>query len=161
MHLEVILIAETKNSTLSQLRVDGQFFCFVLEDGYREIKEYGNTRIPDGTYVLKPRTEGSFYKKYNEKWGHKFVIHVTDVPKFEYILMHIGNYIRDTKGCSLVGDSPKLMYDNFTVMDSAPAYMRLYAMIEPEFTAKRTVLITYKRDAGSVMPTVDTAAVTA
>lgn len=145
MHIEVIKIAETPNSTLSQMCVDGVFFCFVLEDGFRAKKVPGETRIPEGTYELKPRREGSFFKKYSKKFGHTFVPHVTDVPGFEFILINIGNRVIDTRGCTLVGDLALKQGSNFEVSNSTLAYLRLYSILEPEFEAGRPVLITYNR----------------
>ena len=149
MKLEVYHIAETPACTLSQLRVDGKFFCFILEDGYREQKVYGQTRIPDGTYQIKKRTMGTFFDRYHRQYGHEFVPHIVMVPNFEYILMHPGNTPKDTKGCLLVGDSVERLDDgSFRVVSgrSTPAYRRLYAVLQSTFRAGGDIYITLRRD---------------
>lgn len=149
MKIEVLLIAESKNSTLSQIRVDGQFIGFGVEDGYRQPKVYGETRIPDGTYNLLPRKEGKFYDQYRQQYKHKFVPHVTDVPGFEYILIHMGNTVLDTHGCLLVGYAASWdMNGDFKIVggSSGPCYKYLYSLLAPEFAANRPVTITYRRD---------------
>ncbi len=40
LQLQVRKIYETPERTVSMLSVDGRDFCFILEDGYREKKEY-------------------------------------------------------------------------------------------------------------------------
>lgn len=39
-------IVTTPNSTLSLVFLDNKQFCFTIEDGYRDIKVDGETRIP-------------------------------------------------------------------------------------------------------------------
>ena len=49
--------------------------------------------IPKGYYLVK--------KRYSKKYGHHF--HITEVEGRTWILIHFGNYYRDTLGCILVG----------------------------------------------------------
>ena len=106
--LEVNLIAETKNSTASIIKANGEHLGFIIEDGYREIKEYGNTRIPPGTYKLQKRIWGGFYKRYNQRFKHEFSIQLLEVPNFSNILIHIGNRPKDTAGCLLINTGVNL-----------------------------------------------------
>ena len=65
--------------------------------------------MPAGTYKIELRKEGGggFHNKYKKKYGslHKGMLHVTNVPNFEYILIHTGNSDEHTAGCLLLGDS--------------------------------------------------------
>ena len=83
------------------------FLAYTLEDEYRHEKKYGETRIPDGTYNLALRKTGGYNSKYSKRFSdiHIGMLHVTDVPGFEYILIHCGNTDEHTAGCLLVGDS--------------------------------------------------------
>ena len=58
------------------------------------------------------------------------MIQVMDVPNFEYILLHIGNWEDQTSGCLLLGNSAK---QNVTgsgmVIESKIAYLRVYPLI--------------------------------
>ena len=71
---------------------DDLFNCKTLE-----LADKGNqariSRIPAGTYTCVLRT--------SPKYGVTY--HVTDVEGRSYILIHWGNYHKNTKGCLLVG----------------------------------------------------------
>ena len=112
MRLELYRYSSEKDSTLGILMlVDDEtdkkdFLCFTLEDEKREVKVYGETRIPEGTYQIKYRKEGGYNNKYTKRFPniHRGMLHITDVPNFEYILIHCGNDTSHTHGCLLVGD---------------------------------------------------------
>jgi hypothetical protein len=135
MKLEVLRFSSQNKSTLGMLFdiTDGrEFLCFTLEDEHRDVKVMNETRIPSGTYKLKLRTEGGFNDRYSKKYGsmHKGMIHVQDVPGFEYILFHTGNTDENTGGCLLLGDTSQ---QNITksgfIGSSVDAYKRVYPLI--------------------------------
>ena len=104
MHILVDRYLSDEDATLSRVYIDGVYQCDGLEDEYREDKIVGETRIPAGTYKIGVRTVGGFHKRYSRSFSfHRGMLHVLDVPGFEYILIHVGNYDRDTAGCLLLG----------------------------------------------------------
>ena len=111
MKLEVLRFSSQNDSTLGMLfdvTKGRKFLCFTLEDEARDTKVKSETRIPEGIYELKLRTEGGFHERYIKKYGNKFhkgMIHVQDVPNFRYILWHTGNTDKHTAGCLLLGDT--------------------------------------------------------
>ena len=111
-------------------------------------KVYGETRIPAGTYKLKLRTEGGYNKKYSKRFPgiHRGMLHVTDVPGFEYILIHCGNTDEHTAGCLLVGDTQEnnQINNNGFIGKSANAYKRIYPKIAQAILDNNEVFITYK-----------------
>ena len=118
------------------------FFCYTLEDEARTVKQWGETRIPAGTYKLTLRAEGGFHSRYLAKFGaefHKGMIYVNEVPNFEYILWHIGNDDDDTAGCLLVG---KTSQDNF-IGSSTTAYKEIYPPIRDAILSGEEVTVTY------------------
>ena len=118
------------------------FLCYTLEDEARTVKQWGETRIPAGTYKLTLRAEGGFHLRYLAKFGaefHKGMIYVNDVPNFEYILWHIGNDDDDTAGCLLVG---KTSQDNF-IGSSTTAYKEIYPPIRDAILSGEEVSVTY------------------
>ena len=118
------------------------FLCYTLEDEARTVKQWGETRIPAGTYKLTLRAEGGFHSRYLAKFGaefHKGMIYVNDVPNFEYILWHIGNDDDDTAGCLLVG---KTSQDNF-IGSSTTAYKEIYPPIRDAILSGEEVSVTY------------------
>lgn len=135
MKFEVLRFSSQSDSTLGMLFdiTNGRkFLCFTLEDEYRNVKVKGETRIPAGTYELKLRKEGGFHQKYAVKYGsmHKGMIHVQNVPGFQYILWHTGNTDEHTDGCLLLGDtSQQNINKQGFIGASADAYKRVYPII--------------------------------
>jgi hypothetical protein len=131
MEIIVDRFVSDHDSTVSRILIDGQFMCFGLEDEYRAEKVAHETRIPAGTYAIKLRTEGGFHQRYKEKFPnmHRGMLHVQDVPGFEYILIHIGNTDKDTAGCLLVGEQAVTTKGDMRVNMSKVAYERLYPAV--------------------------------
>ena len=124
------------------------FLAYTLEDEYRSEKKYGETRIPDGTYKLGLRKEGGYHAKYSKRFSdiHIGMLHVLNVPGFEYILIHCGNTDEHTAGCLLVGDSQEnnqIKKDGF-IGKSTQAYKRIYPKIAKAIENGEKVTIKYK-----------------
>ncbi len=127
-------IDETPNSTVSVLLLNGNHLCYILEDGHRDVKVKGQTRIPAGTYELFPRQSGGFWGRYTKRFGHDFVIGFKSVPNFKWILIHIGNSVLNTEGCLLCGkDYKKDISGNYVVTDSTDTYLMLYDLFAELF----------------------------
>ena len=124
------------------------FICYTLEDEYRKEKVKGETMIPYGTYEIKYRKEGGFHNKYSKRFPdiHSGMSHITNVPNFEYILIHCGNTDEHTSGCLLVGDSQENndFVTNGFIGKSTQAYKRLYRMIADVLDRGEQVFIEYK-----------------
>lgn len=141
-------VAETRISTLTTLTLDNpngdpMFICFLLEDGFRKKKVPGETRIPNGQYEVRPYRAGKFYRRYKEKYGHEFVPILWDVDNFTAILIHIGNDHEDTRGCLLTGMGSTFdpNGNQFKVVNSTDAYLRLYKILHKAFSEGRKVVI--------------------
>ena len=150
MKLEVLRISSESDSS-SGLVFDvtngRKFLCYSLEDEYRDEKVMHETRVPAGTYKILLRKEGGFHGRYTKKYGdfHKGMLHVQDVPGFEYILIHTGNTDEHTSGCLIVGDSQEnnqLMKNGF-IGKSVQAYKRIYTPIAEALENGEEVTITY------------------
>ena len=94
-----------ENYTIGKLHINDVYFCDTLEDKVvdvdksgkidnGEVKIYGQTAIPYGKYKV--------VLSYSPKFG-RIMPRILDVPGFNGILIHIGNTIKDTDGCILVG----------------------------------------------------------
>jgi hypothetical protein len=132
---------KTSVSTISELYIDGEFQCFILEDPERELvdknkdgdfddvgegKIWGNTCIPVGTYKPWLRKAGRHYQQYSKRWSwHKETICLDPVPGFKFIMVHIGNTNVDTHGCLLPGNKK---HKN-SISQSTIAYEKLYKKI--------------------------------
>lgn len=151
MELKVLRFSSQEDSTSGLLFEEGglgkHFLCYTLEDERRALKVKGETRVPAGRYKIELRTEGGFHERYKKKYGgfHKGMLHVTNVPNFEYILIHTGNTDEHTAGCLLVGDSQEnntIIKDGF-VGKSNNAYKRIYPDILKALEKNEEVWIEY------------------
>jgi hypothetical protein len=151
MELEVLRFSSQEDSTSGLLfeisELGRKFLCYTLEDERRVLKVKGETRVPAGTYNIKLRKEGGFNAKYTKKYGgfHRGMLHICDVPNFEYILIHTGNTDEHTAGCLLVGDSQEnnvIIKDGF-IGKSGNAYKRIYPAIAKAIELNEEVTITY------------------
>jgi hypothetical protein len=157
MNLEVLRISSQKDSTSGILFdvVNGKrnFLCYTLEDEQRDVKVWGETRIPAGKYKLSLRKEGGFHSRYQSKYGdmHKGMIHVNDVPGFEYILWHTGNTDENTAGCLLLGNSQtsNLVQKDGFVGSSVNAYKDVYPYVAAAIS-QSDVWVTYTDYDGTV-----------
>ena len=161
MKLEVIRFSSGTDSTNGILLevieqgndIDGlwqqkKFLAYTLEDEQRDTKVLGETRIPNGIYNLGLRKVGGYHARYTKRFPHIHIgmLHVLDVPGFEYILIHCGNTDEHTAGCLLVGDSQEnnqITKDGF-IGKSTQAYKRIYPRIAEALECGEEVTITYK-----------------
>jgi len=96
MELKIIRNTFSEISTIGDFLIDGERFCFSLEDMTREpdVKISGKTAIPEGRYrVIIDQS-----KRFNRAMPH-----ILDVPNFEGVRIHAGNRAKDTEGCPLLG----------------------------------------------------------
>ena len=103
----------TDKAVLGKLYLNSEFYGHTLELAWKDNQKRISC-IPKGVYeVAKRHTEKGKYK-----YEH---LHILDVPDRELILMHIGNYPKNSKGCILLGNTRAL---NF-VGDSRKAFNNL------------------------------------
>lgn len=85
----------TDLSTIGELRYDGRFECYTLEDPIQHgPKVPGETAIPEGEYTIDLTWSLRF---------KKFLPLLVDVPDFTGVRIHVGNFPQDTEGCILLG----------------------------------------------------------
>lgn len=147
MDLYLKRIARRENYTIGRLYIDGEYFCDTLEDKDRGLsqnapyaankrrKVAGKTAIPTGRYQVTLNVRSTKYKSRKQyQFCKGFVPRLLDVPCFEGILIHIGNYPEDTEGCILVGRNKQVG----AVLESADTFHRLYRKLQ---TAKGMIFI--------------------
>lgn len=130
------------NHTKSVFLIDGIFQCFILEDGFKVEKVYGETRITPSTRKIELRTEGDMHQKYLKKYGNEFhhgMLWIKDVHNFKYIYIHVGNKPKDTLGCLLTGYSADTNISS--VGQSRSAYEKIYPIISAAILKGEEVLI--------------------
>lgn len=140
--------------TISNLTIDGKWFCNILEDTDRglddsmsiaeikKLKKPSITAIPRGTYevtldVVSPKySTNAFYKQVcNGK-----VPRLLNVKGFEGILIHAGNTDKDSAGCLLVG----MNLERGKVLKSQETFRKLYKMLSGAKSRGEYIQITIK-----------------
>ena len=94
MKLDLIRKEFTAISTIGDLLIDGKFYCYTLEDMYREKKIKGVTAIPYGKYEVIINFSNRFQKP---------MPLLLNVKGFDGIRIHSGNTAEHTEGCILIG----------------------------------------------------------
>jgi hypothetical protein len=125
--------------TIGSLYIDGEYFCDTLEDKDRGLRQgmsiedlimqkvKSETAIPAGTYAV---VTDIVSPKYSTREAYKFcggkVPRLLNVPGYEGILIHIGNYAKDTEGCILVGENKV----KGQVINSTATFKKLYERLK-------------------------------
>jgi hypothetical protein len=96
VNLLIIRDEFTDKSTIGNLYLNGEWLCDTLELPYLD-NQRSISCIPEGEYKVRLRTA--------KESATRDYLHllVQDVEGRSYILVHIGNFPRDTRGCILVG----------------------------------------------------------
>jgi hypothetical protein len=118
MEIVVKRIALRDTYTIGKLYINGTYFSDTLEDTVRDInkdgdlndvgegKVYGETAIPYGRYEVTMKVQSPKYsQRASYAWCKGYLPRLLNVPHFEGILIHSGNYPQDSNGCLLVGEN--------------------------------------------------------
>lgn len=135
MKIDIMRFEYGSNYTISNLYIDGQRECFVLEDKVRELdgvpvyawKIPDETAIPKGTYKVIVNHSNRFNRDMPLLLG---------VPGFAGIRIHQGNTDKNTSGCLLLGTS--WVGGNF-IRDSQTAYVKFFDKLKWSLTQGQQV----------------------
>ena len=148
MQLTLVRTDRQPNYTIGSLFINGEFFCYTLEDTDRYLtsdmplediqskKIYGKTAIPKGVYFIDMNTVSTKFK--DRLWAKPYdgkLPRLLNVPGYEGILIHVGNTVEDTSGCILVGTE----YSDGFLRNSASAFASLMSVLT---NTKEPIIIT-------------------
>lgn len=144
--LTLLRFIDDGETTLGLLYLNTKFYCYTLEDTFREEKITGKTRIPAGTYrILFNKNLTDLTKKYRAKPYTKgwftWHLHLQNVPGFTGIYMHAGKNTGWTDGCILVSDDVYAEGKKKVLLNSEKAYERLYKNLTSDLEAEVPVRI--------------------
>lgn len=158
----------TPDWSIGRIKVKEKPVGFSIEDEIRQVKLHGETAIPFGAYKLGFRQSPKFSDKFWWSDSQKILVpksklqackHIKDlrphdliwlldVPNFQYVLIHWGNFDDDTEGCLIVGSAIGFMRNKFgemkeAVINSQFFYKTFYEMVYPIIKeGNQTILIT-------------------
>jgi hypothetical protein len=97
------------------------FSCKTLELPWLDNKR-NESCIPLGYYKVAPRQSARYNKHY----------HIQDVPGRSFVLIHIGNFNTQTKGCILVGEKlADINADGYKDVTSSKATLKKLLALAP------------------------------
>lgn len=116
--------------TLGTMRVAGVFQCVTIEPPWLN-NERNISCIPEGTYTLRKRVSPIVQRttrgEYSEGWE------VTNVTGRSFIMLHVGNWVKNTDGCILPGKNFAFTPgDGFMVSNSRLAFDELMKAMEDQ-----------------------------
>lgn len=139
--------------SIGLLYVDGVFLCNTLEDTDRGIdqsmttkeieekKVYGETAIPYGRYEITMKVQSPKYKTYKQYQKCKgYLPRLKNVKGYSGVLIHIGNWPKDTCGCILVGKNEV----KGAVVNSTTYFWKLYDLLKAASDRGEKIWITIK-----------------
>lgn len=105
------------DKTFGELYINNKYFCDTLEpvdrgltkvmsiNQIKAIKVPSKTAIPTGKYSILYDIQSPKYSQI--KWYYDYcqgkMPRLLDVPGFDGVLVHPGNFVSDTQGCLLLG----------------------------------------------------------
>lgn len=149
MKLRLVRIALRDTYTIGRLYVNGVYECDTLEDKVRDLnkngkfdkgekKVYGETAIPYGTYFVRMDIQSPrFAQKSSYRKCKGYLPRIMNVSSFDGVLIHIGNYPKDTDGCVLVGRNTK----KGAVLSSTVTFWALYDKLKAAADRGETITI--------------------
>ena len=149
IQLNLLRFHDDTQTTLGLLYINSKFYCYTLEDTYRQVKIAKETRIPAGSYSVDfNKEETELTRNYRQQFPEWFTyhLHIRNVPNFEGIYIHNGGTHKDTAGCILVSDSLNISKENKVFSNSKNTFEMLYKYITKNLTEGKKVFITIKNE---------------
>lgn len=102
--------------TLSDIYIDGKFFCYGMEDTFREIKtqpvkawkKFGCTAIPEGCYRVVMNWSNRFSRQ---------MLEILQVPGYSGVRIHNGKGPESTDGCLLVSMTKEFNFSRVAMLE--------------------------------------------
>ena len=125
MSSDVQLIRDQSDDTgtFGRLIYDSSVVAYTLELPWKDDRPDVSC-IPLGTYQVIPHNSHE----------HPNVWEITNVPNRSEILLHSGNFLSDTKGCLLAGDSQVIINGKKMVTDSVATINKLRGILPQYFS---------------------------
>jgi len=119
MLIEICREYQDNKATLGTLRIGGTEFCKTLELPWKANAENVSC-IPEGSYVVKRINSPHFGNVWN----------ITEINGRTNVLIHKGNWMKDTHGCVLLGLA--IGDDNNSILSSEAAFDKFMEITKDE-----------------------------
>ena len=116
-----------KDGTIGTLYVNGVEECVVLEDVDRRLEDPNNMKIDGETCI--PRGQYEIIINFSNRFKKEMPL-LRNVPQFEGVRIHSGNYTGDTEGCLLLGSSYILKDGKPMILNSRATFDKFFAKLD-------------------------------
>ena len=116
-----------KDGTIGTLYVNGCEECIVLEDVDRMLEIADNMKINGESCI--PRGNYEVIINFSNRFKKEMPL-LLNVPRFEGVRIHAGNYTGDTEGCLLLGSSYIRKDDKPMILNSRATYDKFFAKLD-------------------------------
>ena len=154
MELTLVRSFKCNGYTIGHLYWGDMMLCDTLEDVDRglsqeltvaqnkDLKLKSITAIPTGTYKISMDTLSPRFgsKPYYKQVCKGYVPRLLNVKAFDGVLIHVGNTVKDTDGCILVGENKV----KGQVVNSKEAFAKLYNFMKNAHDNGEEITITIK-----------------
>lgn len=102
--LEVDRYSYTKDTTIGRMHLNGQYYCYTLEDTTRgrNVKINAKTAIPEGLYKVKVTHSPKYNRDMPLIYNQSDMSLEANGISFRGLRLHGGNDADDSEGCILV-----------------------------------------------------------
>ncbi|MFW5761690.1 MAG: DUF5675 family protein [Cyclobacteriaceae bacterium] len=141
--INVLRYHDDGETTLGLLFIENTFYCYTLEDTYRQKKIASQTRIPAGTYRVDfNRHETPLTLKYRKTrpWFN-YHLQLKDVPEFTGIYIHNGSNHEHTAGCLLVANGILATDQQKLLNNSRVTFEKLYKLLSRKIDSGEKIRI--------------------
>ena len=111
--VELIRLEESNQGTFGILKIEKQVFCYTLEPPAL-LNKVNKSSIPIGQYVCKKIPHPTYRLTYE----------VLDVPERTKIYIHPGNFVSNTEGCIILGQSIDNLRNRRAVLNSGATFAK-------------------------------------
>jgi len=130
--LELIRLETSRGGTFGILKIDKQLFCATLEPP-DILNKRNHSSVPAQQYFIQPH--------YSQRFGKTWI--VDNVPDRTAILFHAGNWVDDTQGCILLGESVKKLRGERAVTNSGETFREFLNIMQGQTRAHLTISEVY------------------
>lgn len=149
--MEIVLTRRWQGnaSTLGTLTIDGSASHFILEDKDRGLvstmtaKEIAKVKVPKQTAI--PTGRYKVFVTHSPRFK-RMLPRLEGVPGYSGILLHPGNWIKDTDGCLLPGLTNWIEDKEYCVGRSVPAFNNIFEKILAAWQDKEEIWITIQTE---------------
>lgn len=114
----------TPFGTIGRMEFDN-FSCVTLERPWFSNKRRESC-IPEGVYVMRKRESAVVRRITGDPEGWE----ITDVSERDWIMIHPGNWVRNSDGCVLVGERVILHDNQLFITNSQKTYRELMDVLD-------------------------------